>query len=66
VGSYANARETAARAIGLARGTGDRKVEFLALRLLALALAHDPDHADYRRKAVESLLDAQAGQKVSD
>ena len=47
LGDYAGARCSAQRAIELARGTGDRRTEALALRLLALATANvDLPHRD--------------------
>jgi tetratricopeptide (TPR) repeat protein/DNA-binding XRE family transcriptional regulator len=60
LGSYAPARVTADRALKLARDADDRQVEFLALRLLALAQAFVPDHADYREIAVTSAEQALA------
>jgi transcriptional regulator with XRE-family HTH domain/tetratricopeptide (TPR) repeat protein len=52
LGSYGRARVTADRALRLARDTGERQVEYLALRLLALAQAFVPDHPDHRKIAV--------------
>jgi tetratricopeptide (TPR) repeat protein/DNA-binding XRE family transcriptional regulator len=40
LGAYADARQSAQRAIRLSQETGDRQTETLALRILALATAH--------------------------
>jgi tetratricopeptide (TPR) repeat protein/transcriptional regulator with XRE-family HTH domain len=57
LGSYADARQSAERAIHLAQDTGDRPTEILAMRLLALAQAVLPGH---HKEAVTSAEQALA------
>jgi tetratricopeptide (TPR) repeat protein/transcriptional regulator with XRE-family HTH domain len=57
LGSYADARQSADRAMHLARETADPQTEFLAQRLLAIAQANLPDH---RKDAVTSVEQALA------
>jgi tetratricopeptide (TPR) repeat protein/transcriptional regulator with XRE-family HTH domain len=55
LGAYADARQSAQRALELAQDTGDRQTEALALRLLALALANmDMELPDHRQDAIAS------------
>ncbi len=54
LGSYADARQSAQLAIQLAQDAGDRQTEFLALRLLALAIAASADLPDHHNDAVTS------------
>jgi tetratricopeptide (TPR) repeat protein/DNA-binding XRE family transcriptional regulator len=58
LGDFGDARHSAQRAIELARGTGDRQTEALALRLLALATANlDQPHRDeYAVASAEKAL----------
>jgi tetratricopeptide (TPR) repeat protein/transcriptional regulator with XRE-family HTH domain len=58
LGSYADAQQTAQRAIQLAQDTGDRQTEILGLRLLALAIAASEDRADRHNDAVTSAEQA--------
>ena len=55
LGSFADARMSAQHAIRHAQAIGDRRGEFLALRLLAIAQANLPDH---RKDAVTSAEQA--------
>ena len=57
LGGYADARESADRAIHLARATSDRQTEALALRIRAIALANLPDR---REEAIASAEQARA------